>query len=392
MSQQCITPFGCFELKRIPDTDKNLQAWNSADLYILNQIFEWVQEGKFDLNKAEILILNDSFGALSVALSQFSCDVYSDSFISHKATTNNIKNNCPNNLDKITLLKSTDTFSKKYDLVIFKEVKSHYFLKNEMIKVLDVLKPGALILGGIMAKNLQKNLMDMLNHVFGAAQASLTWKKARLLFVTNKVGSLNHALNTSASEDSKNSIAHFQLEDTKEIIYNLANVFSRNKLDIGTRFFLQHLPSEGNFKNIIDLGCGNGVLALKAAQTFSDASITCIDESYMAVASAKMTLETNLSLKDHDTNYIAANALSGYVSESEDLILCNPPFHQQYVVGDAIAWQMFKESKKVLRRGGELWIVGNRHLGYHSKLKKIFGNQKIIATNKKFVIIKAIKK
>ncbi|MDX2503013.1 MAG: methyltransferase, partial [Gammaproteobacteria bacterium] len=34
---------------------------------------------------------------------------------------------------------------------------------------------------------------------------------------------------------------------------------------------------------------------------------------------------------------------------------------------------------------------GNRHLGYHLKLKKIFGNQKLIAANNKFVILKAIK-
>jgi len=32
MTLNCETPFGYFCLKRIPDTDKNLQAWNSSDL------------------------------------------------------------------------------------------------------------------------------------------------------------------------------------------------------------------------------------------------------------------------------------------------------------------------------------------------------------------------
>ena len=40
---------------------------------------------------------------------------------------------------------------------------------------------------------------------------------------------------------------------------------------------------------------------------------------------------------------------------------------------------MFRESKQVLRRGGELWVIGNRHLGYHIQLKKLFGNCEVVA-------------
>jgi 16S rRNA G1207 methylase RsmC len=36
-------------------------------------------------------------------------------------------------------------------------------------------------------------------------------------------------------------------------------------------------------------------------------------------------------------------------------------------------------------------VIGNSHLGYQFKLKKIFGNSKIIASNKKFMIIDAMK-
>ena len=77
---------------------------------------------------------------------------------------------------------------------------------------------------------------------------------------------------------------------------------------------------------------------------------------------------------------------------SADLILNNPPFHQNNAVGDEVAWQMFNQSKSVLKHEGELWIIGNRHLGYHIKLKKIFNNCEVIATNKKFVILRSIKR
>ena len=52
---------------------------------------------------------------------------------------------------------------------------------------------------------------------------------------------------------------------------------------------------------------------------------------------------------------------------------------------------MFKDSFRVLKKGGELRIICNRQLAYHIKLKRIFGNSTEIATNSKFVTLSAIK-
>jgi 16S rRNA G1207 methylase RsmC len=73
------------------------------------------------------------------------------------------------------------------------------------------------------------------------------------------------------------------------------------------------------------------------------------------------------------------------------VILCNPPFHQQQILSDHIAWQMFTDAFKALHTYGELRVVANRHLGYHEKLKRLFGGAKVIASNAKFVILSAIK-
>jgi len=376
------TPFGDYTLVRIPDNDKNLFAWNAADRYLLKHLFSLQQSGNVDLAGARILILNDAFGALSVPLAQFSCDSYGDSFVSHSAIKQNILHCCPDALDKVTFLKSSDQFNGYYDIVLFKEIKNQAFLQEEMENIAQYIRADSLIIGAIMAKNLQKNTIKLLNNSIGETQASLAWKKARLLFVKPAPVAENHKKQTQ--------ITQYQLEQSGERIYSLANVFSRNKLDIGTRFFMQHLPQGKDYKAIIDLGCGNGILALKMAQQYPQAKITCIDESYMALNSAKMTLDENLPLAGRDIIYRAANALTDYPADSTDLIICNPPFHQQYVVGDAIAWQMFKQAKKTLLKGGELWIVGNRHLAYHLKLQKLFGNCQQIAANKKFVVLKTI--
>ena len=52
---------------------------------------------------------------------------------------------------------------------------------------------------------------------------------------------------------------------------------------------------------------------------------------------------------------------------------------------------MFRQARTALRKGGALWIVGNRHLGYHSKLKRLFGRCTTIASNRKFIMLKATK-
>ncbi|MEM9655189.1 MAG: methyltransferase, partial [Actinomycetota bacterium] len=74
---------------------------------------------------------------------------------------------------------------------------------------------------------------------------------------------------------------------------------------------------------------------------------------------------------------------------SIDVIVNNPPFHEDRAIGDATAWDMFVDSQVSLRRGGRLIVVGNRHLGHHARLKKIFGNCETVASNRKFVVLSA---
>ena len=134
------------------------------------------------------------------------------------------------------------------------------------------------------------------------------------------------------------------------------------------------------------------MLGIAAAKSNPQAKVTFVDESFMAIASAKHNVKELLTKDESDAEFKVTDCLHGIPKKSLDLILNNPPFHQQHVVGDFIAQQMFNESKDKLRSGGELWIVGNRHLGYHIKLKRLFGNCENIASNKKFVILKAVKK
>ena len=182
----------------------------------------------------------------------------------------------------------------------------------------------------------------------------------------------------------------YQLENTKFSITNHANVFSNSRLDIGSRFFLQHLPRRDAVCSIIDLGCGNGVVGLMAAYINPQAELMFVDESYMAVASAKVNFHAALG-QTRKAEFRVNDGLDGVAADSADLVLLNPPFHQQHAIGDATAWRMFRQSRHCLKSGGELRIIGNRHLGYQAKLKRIFGNCSLVDSNSKFVICSALK-
>src|SRR5690606_41310260 len=55
-----------------------------------------------------------------------------------------------------------------------------------------------------------------------------------------------------------------------------------------------------------------------------------------------------------------------------------------------LAWRMFQQARRALVPGGELWIVGNRHLGYHVKLKRLFEQVEQVGATPKFVVLRAI--
>jgi 16S rRNA m(2)G 1207 methyltransferase (EC 2.1.1.52)/23S rRNA m(2)G-1835 methyltransferase (EC 2.1.1.52) len=133
------------------------------------------------------------------------------------------------------------------------------------------------------------------------------------------------------------------------------------------------------------------VIGLQALAQNPNASVMFTDESHMAVASSRLNVERNLPDDIARCEFMVNNSLSGIEPDRFTAILCNPPFHQQHAITDHIAWQMFNDARRSLKYGGELYVVGNRHLDYFRKLKRAFGNCTTMATNNKFVILKATK-
>lgn len=119
--------------------------------------------------------------------------------------------------------------------------------------------------------------------------------------------------------------------------------------------------------------------------------MTFIDESYLAVVSAEATFRANLGT-DAVADFLVGDGMADVPPGSVDLVLNNPPFHSHQATTDATARTMFHGARTALRQGGELWVVGNRHLGYHTQLRRIFGNCTTVAGDPKFVVLRAVKR
>ena len=369
-------PQGEFVLHRLPHCPNELlRAFDAADEYLLEYIAQQGAVGK----DSRLLLLNDSFGALAVALSDLNPYAMSDSYLSQQATRLNLLANAKDE-QSVTFLNSLALHSGFYDIVLIKAPKTLALLEDQLIRLRPHLNASTQIVLAGMLKNMPSSVWQLVDRLIGPTLPSKAQKKARLIFA--KPDLLRPVIKNPYP-------VCYTLENTAYRIVNHANVFSRDRLDIGTRFFLQHLPSQTHAGVIIDLGCGNGVVGLIAAERNPNAIVHFIDESFMAVASAEQNFR-NAFGEERVAYFQIGDGLLEFASASADLILCNPPFHQQHAIGDQVAQIMFRESRRVLRRGGELWVIGNRHLDYHLTLKRWFGKVAIVAANAKFVIFKAV--
>ena len=369
-----VSPFATLELDRQPPRrDDPLQAFDAADEYLLQQVAEHGLDPA-----ARVLVLNDGFGALAASLAAHARVTSSGD--SHLAAMALAANLACNGLaaDAVTFVPASEATSGPFDLVLLRVPKTLALLEEQLIRLHGQLAPGARVIAAGMLKHLPRAAGDLLERHIGPVQASLAVKKARLLFAT---------------PESRPAVAspypsRYRLDAPPLTLVNHANVFCREGLDIGTRAFLPHLPQGLGQARVADLGCGNGVLALACALANPEARFTLVDESYMAVQSARENWTA--AFPERPAAILAADGLAEQPARSLDLILCNPPFHQQQVVGDFLAWRMFQQARAALSEQGELWLVGNRHLGYHVKLKRLFKRVEQIAATPKFVVLRAV--
>ncbi|MFF7041466.1 methyltransferase [Streptomyces massasporeus] len=374
------TPWGEPALTRFPEDPRDrLRAWDASDEYLLRHL----AEERVPLD-GTVVVVGDRWGALVTALAAHRPVQITDSHLAQEATRANLAR-AGVEPGAVRLLTTQDPPPERIDVLLVRVPKSLALLEDQLLRLAPAVHAGTVVVGTGMVKEIHTSTLTLFERILGPTRTSLAEKKARLIFCAPD----------PALERPGNPWPYiYTLPDgigpaAGGTVVNHAGVFCADRLDIGTRFFLHHLP-EARGRRVVDLGCGNGVVGTSVALADPDAEVLFVDESFQAVASAEATYKAN-GVSGH-AEFRVGDGLAGVPSGSVDLVLNNPPFHSHQATTDATAWRMFTGARRALRPGGELWVIGNRHLGYHVKLRKLFGNSRLVASDPKFVVLKAVKR
>ena len=138
--------FGSFDILRLPRRRRELlRAWDAADEYLLQVLAE--DGGAMD----HPLICNDTFGALAVSLHEFHPVSWSDSWLAHKATRENLVFNGID-VEAVECLGSLQSIDYSPELVLVKLPKNLAFLEFQLMQLKPLLKANSRVIIAGMTK------------------------------------------------------------------------------------------------------------------------------------------------------------------------------------------------------------------------------------------------
>ena len=283
--------------------------------------------------------------------------------------------------------------SFKFDLALTKVPKNHEYLYETLHSFSSSFHKDTLVFGATLSKYITSTLIQDLNTQIGPTQTSRASKKARFFALQPN----EHFLDTERTQNpSLGQSKHhcYGLEGTPFKLQNGSHTFSKKHLDVGTRLLIQHFPQDLEDQirphTVLDLGCGNGALGIAYTSLYPTAQMTFTDVSFQALAYAQRNF--NSAFDDKDAQFCALDGLENRWSDFFDLVLLNPPFHQGHAQDQNLGKRLVEDAYHALKRGGWIYLVGNRHLNYHLVLKKRFGHFIQKSQHRKFTVICAQKK
>jgi len=373
--RELVRSAGPLRLERWPRRpDDPLRAWDAADELLLARL-----DAEPPAPETRVLLINDACGALACALHAHRPTSWGDSELARLAARANL---AANGLDPsaVTFLPGDAAPAAPVDLALIKIPKSLDLFADQLRMLRPALAPGALVLAGSMVKHTSGRAYALLEERIGRTVTGRAAKKARL------AEAAPGPVADAAPSQPGYRLAEFALD-----LSSVPGVFAADRLDIGTRALLEHLPRRDDALRACDLGCGNGALGLALARVCPQAAVLFTDESDRAVAAARANAAAN-GLGQRTLEFRVADGLEPQPPASLDLILCNPPFHLGHAVEDLTAPRLFAQAERCLRPGGAILAVGNRHLGHHAKLARIFGACDVAGETRKFQVLRATKR
>ncbi len=365
-------PWGVLVLQRFPvPRDYSLVAFNAADAYLL----EHLQAG--GLPDGPIWVVNDDFGALSLAIQGREVVWMGDRWTAWHALELNARANGVSLPARRWLTDAPEELPSPA-AVLMQVPKESDLLAFQLALLSQVIRTGIPVWAGGMTRNIHTKTVEAFSSFIGPTSTTLAQKKARLIL------SVADGKPRLATEFRSSYIE----PHTGATVISLPGVFSADHPDPGSALLAQAVPAYPAGTRLVDVGCGNGYFLAVMGRRSPGIVLAGVDDSALAVASARATMEAN----GLEADLRLGHALADLAPGSVDVAVCNPPFHQGHARHDALAWDMFHGARQALSDEGELWVVGNRNLGYHIPLGRLYKKVEVAAADPKYTVFRCRKR
>ena len=354
-----------------------LRAWSAADVLVIDELLSGERTAS---TLGRMLIVNDEFGALACGFSDANPAVWTDSALSRLSIDKNLETNGLAPLSERQHIPGHEQPGGEFDTVVVRIPKTSALLEHQLRVVGSLTAADAVVVGTGMVRHIHTSTVEAFERLIGPTTTSRATRKARLI----------HSAPTNRAQPAP------PLDETRFTtpsgvqVVELPGTFSAGHLDVGSALLLQVLHERAAPEDdaiVADLGCGNGVLAAELARTWPNANFQLLDVSDLAIEAATRTWAAN-ELGDRMTTE-AADGFSTTATDSVDMVITNPPFHQGHALDAAMTDRLLADAARVLRHDGIAYVVAQRHLHLHTRMKQWFAEVDVVSKHPSHVVLVA---
>ena len=195
----------------------------------------------------------------------------------------------------------------------------------------------------------------------------------------------DHYYTRNPSSESRPVECEYTYRGIPMVFRTDAGVFSRGEVDAGTDLLLKSLPEEIS-GDILDLGCGWGVIGTCVARRWPETRVTMADVNLRALELSRENAKRNRA----EVRCLESNGMEALKGEQFDMVITNPPIR----AGKQVIYRMFADAAECLRPGGSLILVIRKQQGAEScirYLQTLFPEVEKTAKSGGFWVLKATK-
>jgi len=160
-------------------------------------------------------------------------------------------------------------------------------------------------------------------------------------------------------------------------------IFAWDRIDTGSLLLAGNLPALKGAG--ADLGCGYGALSTVVLRSGAVTALKLIDLDGRAIEAARR------NVADARASFEWADVRTMPAEGNLDFVVMNPPFHDGGAEDRALGQGFIRQAAAMLKRGGTLWMVANRHLPYEAELKAAFKRVTPLEEGGGYKIFEAVK-